>query len=452
MADSPRQMHLAIMIGGYGNQQEAWRRPQSRVEEMTSLSFFREMAGWAESARLDALFVADTIGLDISLLKAEANGHLEPLTLLAALSAVTDRIGLIASISTTFGAPYTVARQMASLDHLSGGRAAWNIVTSTGGEKNYGMQQLPGHDERYRIASEFVDATIALWDGWDDDARVIDRRNGVYVDRSKVRPTNFCGEYYRVEGPLNVPRPPQGRPVLVQAGSSGTGMAFAARIAEVVFTAQTETDKAQAFYADMKAQVRASGRDPDHCRILCGVNTIIGSTEAEALEVAQEINRLIDIELGVKRIEKKLGGIDLSGLDVDAPIPPRLVENLALVEGLRSRFEMYRKLVLEGQVTLRRMIELDMKTGHWAVLGSPVQVADQLQARFEAHGADGYMVMSSHLPESFRLFTDEVVPILAERGVFRTAYAGPTLRHHLGLPRPDLVIGRGRPANGGLLQ
>ncbi|WP_281689745.1 LLM class flavin-dependent oxidoreductase [Pseudonocardia thermophila] len=435
-AQEPRRMRLGMLIGGVGNHQGAWRRPESRVEEITSLSLFTDLAHWAEAAKIDALFMADGLTLETQRIKAGPYGHLEPVTLLSALAARTERIGFIGSVSTTFTEPYNLARQMASLDHISGGRAAWNIVTSAWGEVNFGVP-LPSHADRYVRAAEFVEVVTALWDSWADDAVLADRAGGTYALPERVRRIDHVGEHFRVEGPLNVPRSPQGRPVLVQAGSSADGKNFAARYAEVVFTAQQTLADSQAFYRDLKARVAKAGRDPEKVKILPGVSPIVAPTEAEAQALATELRELINVEVGLERLQKQLGGVDLSGLDLDGTIPPELLPPIETVQGRQSRYGVFKELAVTEKYSIRRLIEMEVSSsGHWVPIGSPEQIADLLTERFTQRGCDGFVLLPAYIPEGVQLLTDAVIPILRERGLFREEYEGVTLRENLGLDRP----------------
>lgn len=426
-------MHLCMFIGSSGNHQGAWRRPDSRVEEIMSLSLFSDVAQWAERGKLDAVLVADLLALDTPRVRTDPMGRLEPLTLLAALAARTTHLGLIGSVSTSFYEPFNMARQMASLDHISSGRAAWNIVTSAVGEANFGADDLPTQAQRYARAEEFVEVVTKLWDCWPDDAIVLDRAGGTYADPERVRRIDHAGEHFQVAGPLNVPRSPQGRPVFVQAGSSPEGMAFAARHAEVVFTAQQTLEDSRAFYHRLRDQV--SGRDPDLVKILPGVTPIIGATEAEARATAAELGDLIDLDTGLVRLQKWLGGIDLSGIDLDEPIPAELLPPVDGVQGRQSRYAIFKELA--GSRTLRRLIQIEVSSsGHWTPVGAAEQVADQMAERFLAGACDGFVVIPTHLPEGVEMLVDGVVPHLQRRGLFRTDYDGPTLRDNLGLPRP----------------
>lgn len=427
------QLVLATLIGGVGNHAGAWRRPGSRVEEKYSLSLFRDIVGWAERAKLHAVFLADSVRLDSDTVRSQPFAGLEPLTLLSALSAVTENIGLIGSVSTTFSEPYNVARQLASLDHLSGGRAGWNLVTSAYGEENFG-RELPPHDERYERGAEYAQVLFELFDSWGPDAISIDRAAGTYADPDKVNRIDHEGRYFSVQGPLNVARPPQGRPIVAQAGSSDAGQALAARYADLVFTTgrTTEADSL-AFYRSLKNRVRAAGRRADSVKILPGVSPIIGQTETEAKAIEKELNGFIDLESGRAKLSRQLAGVLLDDLELDETVPLDRLPAERTVEGRRSRYGVYLDLIREGW-TLRRLIEWEVaSSGHVVPVGDPEQIADLLLDRFEAGAADGFILLPSYVPEGLALLTDAVVPILQARGAFQTEYAGSTLRENLGL-------------------
>jgi len=427
------QLVLATLIGGVGNHAGAWRRPGSRVEEKYNLSLFRDIVGWAERAKLHAVFLADTVRLDTDAVRSQPFAGLEPLTLLSALSAVTEHIGLIGSVSTTFSEPYNVARQLASLDHLSGGRAGWNLVTSAYGEENFG-RELPGHDERYQRGAEYAQVLFELFDSWEADAIDIDRAAGVYADPDKVHRIDHAGRYFTVQGPLNVARPPQGRPVVAQAGSSRAGQEVAARFADLVFTTGRTSDAdSLTFYQSLKDRVLRAGRRPESVKILPGVSPIIGQTETEAKAIEKELNGLIDLESGRVKLSRQLAGTFLDDLELDDTVPLDRLPDERTVEGRRSRYGVYLDLIREGW-TLRRLIEWEVaSSGHFVPVGDPEQIADLLLRRFEAGAADGYILLPSYVPEGFALLTDAVVPILQDRGAFQTEYAGSTLRENLGL-------------------
>ncbi|MDF2643180.1 MAG: coenzyme F420-dependent N5,N10-methylene tetrahydromethanopterin reductase [Pseudomonas sp.] len=356
----------------------------------------------------------------------------EPLTLLGALAGSTDRIGLAATASTTYGEPFTVARQFGTLDHISNGRAAWNVVT-TGYDSaaNFSRATHPVHDERYAVAEEFVDVVRGLWDSFEDDAYVRDAQSGVYLDPAKMHSLDHRGEHFEIAGPLNLTRSPQGHPVLIQAGSSGPGMNLAARVAEVVFTAQQDIETAQAFYRDLKTQVVAHGRDPHHCLVMPGVMPILGATDAEAQARFERLQQWNDLDAALLLVGDRLGQ-DVSGFDLDKPLP-----DLPLPENMKSRAKLLLDMSHRDGLTLRQICHLAAGArGHKILVGTPQRVADELIAWFEGEAADGFNLMPANFPEGLDMFVDGVLPILRQRGLFRQAYSGTTLREHLGLPRP----------------
>jgi FMN-dependent oxidoreductase (nitrilotriacetate monooxygenase family) len=353
------------------------------------------------------------------------------------LSAHTSRIGLIATASTTFGDPYNLARRFASLDHISGGRAGWNIVTTATRQaaRNFGLAGIPTHAERYARAAEFTDASFLLWNSWEDDALVGDQRAGVFADDEKIRPIELAGSYFTVRGPLNVPRSPQGRPLIVQAGSSQDGRAFAAKYAEAIFAAQQTLPDAQAFYADLKARARRLGRDSDQIKILPGLVPAIGSTEAEARAIEQELEELIVPQYGLAQLSDILD-VPAHSLLLDGHLPAELYDRPP-VEGMQSRAELVLELARRENLTVRRLIgRLGGGRGHRTFAGTPEQVADTIEAWAERGAADGFNVMPPVLPSGLEAFTDHVIPLLRKRGLFRHDYTGTTLREHYGVARP----------------
>jgi FMN-dependent oxidoreductase (nitrilotriacetate monooxygenase family) len=366
---------------------------------------------------------------------------LEPLTTLAALAMATERIGLIATASTTYTEPYNLARQFCSLDHISRGRIGWNIVTTWSPQagSNFGGIGQVSHADRYERAEEYMSVVRGLWDSWADDAVLDDRATGRYADPTLVRQINHKGPHYQVAGPLNLPRSPQGRPVFVQAGSSDTGRKFAARHAEAVFTAHLEKSTAKAFYTDIKGLLGEFGRDASQVLILPGFSPIIGSTEAEARRFSDELNDLSDPEVGRKRLSLRFGGHDFTHLPLDKPLTPADLPDPAANESSRSRTEVIVGFVREQKPTLRQLLaKLAGARGHFVFEGTPEQVADLMQEWFDEGVADGFNLMPPVLPEMLDVFIAEVVPILQKRGLFRTAYEGTTLREHFGLTRPDV--------------
>jgi FMN-dependent oxidoreductase (nitrilotriacetate monooxygenase family) len=366
---------------------------------------------------------------------------LEPLTTLAALAGATSRIGLIATCSTTYTEPFNLARQFASIDHISNGRVGWNIVTTwlASAAGNYGGQGAPSHAERYERAEEYMKVVTGLWDSWSDDAVLDDRAAGRYARLDGLRMLNHAGPHYQVAGPLTMPRSPQGRPVFVQAGSSETGRRFAARHAEAVFTAQMEKATAQDFYRDLKRLVAEEGRAPERVVILPGLSPVIGSTEAEAQRIHRELNDLTDPEVGRQRLSGRFGGHDFSHLPLDRKLAPEDFPDPSTVDAARSRTEVIVGLVRREQPTLRQLLSyLAGARGHFVTTGTPEQIADLMADWVQDGAADGFNLMPPVLPEMLDVFIAEVVPLLRRRGLFRSGYDGAMLRDHYRLPRPDL--------------
>jgi FMN-dependent oxidoreductase (nitrilotriacetate monooxygenase family) len=433
-----RSLHLNLFVHGRGHHETAWRHPSSTPRALTDIKYYQQLAQIAEDGLFDSVFLADHLSVGSEIAHV-AKGVLEPLTTLAALATVTDKIGLIATASTTYTEPYNLARQFASLDHISGGRIGWNIVTSwlPDAGRNFGYDRLIEHAERYARADEFLDVVAKLWDSWADDAVLDDRRTGRYADVDRVRPINHSGEHYKVAGPLNIPRPPQGRPVLVQAGSSDTGKRFAAQYAEAIFTAHLEKSTAVEFYSDIKTQASALGRRPDQVLILPGLSAIIGSTEEEAQRAWRELNELSDPKVGLERLSNRFGGHDFSHLDLDRVLSVDDFPDPSKVQAARSRAQVITALVARERPTLRQLLHsLAGARGHFTVAGTPEQIADIIEDWFKSGAADGFNVMPPILPSLLKTFIDEVTPILQKRGLFRTEYEGSTLRDHYGLDRP----------------
>ena len=431
-------MHINLFIQSRGHHEAAWRHPKSSALPLTDIRYIVELAQKAEAGCFDSIFLADVLGLWNDVESTPFN-WLEPITSLAAVAMATRRIGLIATCSTTYTEPYNLARQFASLDHISGGRAGWNIVTTWSPQAgaNFGHIGQFGHADRYERAEEFMSVVKGLWDSWADDAVLDDRAGGRYADRKRVRTVDHKGPHYPVLGPLNMPRAPQGRPVFVQAGSSDTGKKFAARHAEAVFTAHLEKETARAFYADLKALVAAEGRDPRHVVILPGFNPVIGSTEAEAERYEAGLNELSDPEVGRHRLSQRFGGHDFSHLRLDTPLSVDDFPDPSKNEASRSRTEAVVALVAKEHPTLRQLLaKLAGARGHFTAAGTPEKIADIMQDWFETGAADGFNLMPPVLPHQLDLFVAEVVPLLRKRGLFRDAYDGETLRSHLALSRP----------------
>ena len=436
-----RQLSLNAFLHDTGHHEASWRHPDSALERIDDITWYQEIARRAEAAKLDAVFLADSPAWYGS--GYRASHEFEPITLLTALATATERIGLIATASTSFHEPYNLARLFNSLDRISGGRAGWNIVTtfSQDAARNFGLDDTPSNEERYARAQEFVDVATKLWDSWEDDAVVADRASGEYVDVSKVHTLDHVGRHLKVRGPFNAPRSPQGRPVYVQAGSSNEGRAFAARNAEAIFTAHQTLSDAQAFYADIKTRARSFGRNPDHVLVLPGISPFIGDTAQEARELYEYFNSLTVPAYGLDQLEK-MGGVSLRHLDLDDVVPLDVFGSAGnVLDNSRSRKQVIANIVERDRPTLRQLLHrLAGGRGHNVVHGTPVQIADTIQEWFEGGAADGFNVMPPLYPQLLDAFIDKVVPILQERGLFRTEYVGDTLRDHYGLPRPDSVF------------
>lgn len=437
-----RQLHLNLFIQSRGHHEASWRHPAASPMALTDIRYFQNLARQAEAGLFDSIFLADTLALMDTVAHA-ASTWLEPITVLGALAVSTSRIGLIATASTTYTEPFNLARQFGSLDHMSNGRAGWNIVTSwlAAAARNYGGDGQVSHADRYARGEEYVQVVKGLWDSWADDAVLDDRINGDYANPQRIKPINHQGQHYTVAGPLNMPRGPQGRPVFVQAGSSETGRRFAARHAEAVFTAQMEKSTAQAFYADLKALVVAEGRAADQALILPGLSPVIAGTEAEAQRLMRELNDLTDPEVGRKRLSGRFGGHDFSHLPLDKPLSPEDFPDPGTVEAARSRTEVIVGLVRREKYTLRQLLAyLAGARGHYATAGTPEQIADLIEDWFNDGAADGFNFMPPILPTMLEVFIAEVIPLLQRRGLFRTAYEGATLRSHFGLARPETAF------------
>jgi len=432
-----RQLHLNAFLRNIGQHEAAWRLPESDTRLVTDIGHFQRLAQIAEKGKLDAIFFADHPALkDRS--QDRPWDSLDPFTLITALSGVTSRIGLVATASTTYNDPYGLARRFATLDHVSRGRAAWNVVTTSNAAAaaNFGFEHHPDPNARYRRAAEFLDVAYALWDSWDDDAIVGDKARGIFVDPDRIHRIDHVGREFNVAGPLEIPRTPQGRPVIFQAGSSEPGKDLAARYADAIFTAQPEIEEGRAFYADIKARVRAHGRDPDKVLILPGLSFFIGGTEEEAFALRETFEDLTLPTYGLAQLSR-VTGIDLSTYDLDAPIriPPRSAE-----DEQRSRHDLVYRLTRDENLTLRQLLRrLSAGRGHRIATGTPEQVVATIVEWFETGAADGFNLIPPALPSSLSTFVDEVVPLLQARGLFRTDYEGTTLREHLGLERPAAV-------------
>lgn len=429
-----RRMRLNAVIFGLGSHEAGWRMPESDPLASTSLDYWIDIARRAEAADFDALFLGDVLALQSS-----ADRHLsdamDPLVILSALAAVTSRIGLIGTASTSFDHPFHLARRFASLDHISKGRAGWNIVTSSNvlEARNFGLDVMPEHDERYARAADVVDAAIALWDSWDLDARTPDKATGQYFDPAKVRPVQHAGPFVRSAGPLNVPKSPQGRPILAQAGSSEAGRAFAARYADIVFTVQATLTDAQDFYRDIKSRAEAAGRDPDTILVFPGIVPIVAATRLAAEQRLAAMNGFAVIDHVRAKLSEFLGE-DLSHADLDAALPPASSDRPN--QSSQSRVGVLVGIARRDGLTLHQLLmRLAAGRGHLLAVGTGRDVADIMRHWFENGAADGFNVMAPVMPADLQSFIDHVMPWLfptLPRGAPRS-----TLRERYGLPQQN---------------
>ena len=429
-----RQLHLNAFVMGVGHHEAAWRHPRTDERRLLDPRHYIEVARIAERGLLDSVFFADVLAVGPNVAR-NSQQVFEPITLLSAIATATERIGLIATASTSYNHPYSLARAFASLEHISGGRAGWNVVTSATRDegRNFGVDDTVAHDDRYVRAEEFVDVVTALWESWEPDALRLDADAATFAEPGKVHTLDHRGAHFAVRGPLNSPRSPQGRPVLVQAGSSEAGKELAARIAEVVFTAQRSVADGVAFYDDLKARARRYGRGRDDIAILPGVVPYLADTEAQARELEREFTDLISPDYALGQLSGFFG-FDLTGIDLDDRLPPLPAETD--IEGHKSRSSLVRALALSEDLTVRQLIgRLGGGRGHRTFAGTPEQLADDLIGWVDAGAADGFNIMPPYLPGGLTDFVDRVVPILQERGRFRTEYSATTLAGHYGLVR-----------------
>ncbi|EFM11542.1 Nitrilotriacetate monooxygenase component A/pristinamycin IIA synthase subunit A [Paenibacillus curdlanolyticus YK9] len=438
-SQSKKQLRLGAFMMIPGHHVAAWRHPEAEAKSVLDFKFYKQLALTAERGKFDMVFLADGYAVHErypEALEQTVNVRPEPFTLLSALGAATTNIGLAGTVSTTYNEPFHVARKFASLDHLSEGRAAWNVVTSGSDAeaRNFNLEKHVQHDLRYERAEEFVDVVTKLWDSWDDDALLYDKDSARFADKDKVRAIDHKGKFFSVRGPLNVARPIQGHPVVIQAGASEPGKELAARTAEVIFTAWQTLEEAQRFYSDVKGRLARYGRSPDDLKIMPGVFPIIGRTEEEALEKKALFEQLIPEQAGVALLSALIS-FDLSGYPVDGPLPE--LPELSQINGGKSRFQLLKDLADREQLTIRQLYQrIAGARGHREIVGTPTQIADQLQEWFENGAADGFNIMPPYLPGGLDDFVDLVVPELQRRGLFRTEYEGATLRENLGLRRP----------------
>lgn len=431
-AQSGRQIKLGAIIQGASGNMAAWRHKDAVADASINFKYCKELAAKAESGKFDFLFVADGLYINHKSIPHFLN-RFEPLTLLSGLAAVTSNIGLVATLSTSYSDPFTVARQFSSLDHVSDGRAGWNVVTSPleGSAKNFSRAEHPEHGKRYRIAKEFLEVTKGLWDSWEDDAFVRDKESGVFFDPDKLHTLNHRGEYFSVEGPLNVGRSLQGRPIVFQAGASEDGKWLAAAEADAIYTRQETVELARDFYRDVKKRLLENGRREDSLLLFQGISVIVGDTQEDAERKYWETAELVTIENALDYLGRYFEHYDFSQHPLDEPFPD--IGDLGQ-NSFRSTTDTIKRNARENGLTLRQ-VALQAATPLPSFLGTAETVADGLQQWFEAGATDGFIVRGG-TPTAFDDFVDKVVPILQARGLFRKDYTGSTLRDHLGLPFP----------------
>jgi FMN-dependent oxidoreductase (nitrilotriacetate monooxygenase family) len=435
-------MHLGSFFHPTGHHVASWLHPDAQADAGTNFRHYVQLAQMSEAAKFDLMFLADALAIRDGNLEALSRwpqymAYFEPITLLSGIAGLTERIGLVATATTSYNEPYNVARKFASLDLISGGRAGWNVVTSANLSEayNFGREAHYEHGERYDRALEFVDVVQGLWDSWDEDAFLRDRKTGRYFDPAKLHTLNHKGEHFSVRGPLNVARSPQGQPVIFQAGSSDVGRELAARTAEAVFTPQHSLESAQAFYRDLKGRMAKYDRSPDQLNIMPGLNPIVGRTEQEAEDKHRYLQSLIHPDVGLELLSNALADFDLRPCDIDGPLP-RAAFNVVPKGGTTS-FRNVLRWAEEENLSIRQLYERYAGArGQRTVKGTAAQIADQMEEWFVNYGVDGFLIQPSHLPGGLADFIDQVIPELQERGLFRTEYQGTTLRDHLGLSRP----------------
>jgi len=435
MSERKRQMHLGVFVLGTGNHSAGWR-VEGAFTRGLSFPVLRNIASTAERGKFDLFFISDGLVM-------ETNDHpsfvsrFEPLTVLSALSTVTTHVGLGATVSTSFGEPYHVARAFASLDHLSNGRAGWNVVTSANSKAalNFTKQRLDEHDLRYEIASEFVDVVRGLWDCWDDGAVTADLKTGVYLDTSKIRTLDHKGRFFSVKGPLNMERTPQGQPIIIQAGGSPAGQELSARSADLVFSVVNgDKESAKTAYDSLKERVVKHGRQPRELPILPGVMPIIGDTDEQAKEQLARLQSWLTPTNALALVSSRIGH-DISGYPLDGPVP-----EFPQTEGGQAFSRALLDMARREKMTLRDLYNVTAAArGHWVIYGTPKRIADTMEEWFTSGLADGFVIMPAYFPGAFDAFVDRVVPELQRRGLYRTEYAGTTLRSHLGLDRPGII-------------
>ena len=434
-----RQMHLSFSAHLTGAHPAGWLHPSTQLDADTDIGAYISLAQLAERGRFDMFFIADTPAARTTNLTAWARypmfmNALEPITALTAIAGATKYIGLGGTASTSFSEPYNIARQFASLDHISRGRAAWNVVTSANdfAARNFGHAKLPPHAERYARAKEFVEVTKALWDTWEDDAFIHDREQGLFFDPAKQHAVQHEGAFFKVDGALNIARSPQGRPVIIQAGASDAGKALAAETAEIVFGSAVDVTAGREYYSDLKGRMPAFGRAPEELQLLAGLPVVVGESQQEADDKHAELQAMVHPDVGRQRLSTDLE-VDLTGFPLDEPVPEDLIPKTSNFH--KGYFDEIVRMIRQDRPTLRQLYQR-YERGTRSVRGTPKHVADVLEEWFTTGASDGFMLILHLQPKGLQDFVTHIVPELQRRELFRREYTGTTLRHHLGLDRP----------------
>jgi N-acetyl-S-(2-succino)cysteine monooxygenase len=450
MPEPKQQLVLGAHFPSMGQHIAAWLHPDAQIDAGQNFPYFLKLAQTAERAKFDFVFMADAVATRDGNLEALSRwpqymAHFEPITLLSATASQTERIGLVCTASTSYYEPFNVARLFGSLDHISGGRAGWNVVTSANASASFNFNRDEHYDiaERYQRAREFVQVVLGLWDSWEDDAFLRDRQSRRYFDPGKLHKLNHKGNFFSVRGPMNLARPPQGYPVIAQAGASEDGKELGAETAEVIFFSQQHVAVARDFYKDVKGRMAKFGREPDQLKMLAGLNPTVGRTAAEAQEKFDFLQSLIHPDVGKELVSVDLGGADLSALSIDEPVPGHLIPGKT--RSSTSRLKTVGGVAKQEQLTIRQLYERYAGSrGSYSVVGTAEHIADQMEEWLTTGAADGFIIQASYLPGGFEDFVNLVVPELRRRGLFRTEYTGHTLREHLGLQRPENRYARQR--------
>jgi FMN-dependent oxidoreductase (nitrilotriacetate monooxygenase family) len=440
MSQKKRQLHLGLFLFATGYHPAGWRLPEARTDGAFDPKFLHKVAQTLEKAKFDFFFLGDALATSADMQHQFPSQmvRLEPFTMIANIAAVTDKIGLIVTANTTYAEPYHIARQTASLDHLSSGRTAWNIVTGADvrAALNFSREKHWDNEKRYDYADEFVDVVKRLWDTWEDEAFVRDKEGGVFVDESKVHSLHHVGEQFSVAGPLNVARPPQGQLPLLSAGTSERSQELGARYSNVIFTGQIDIEDAKKFYTGIKSKTAKYGRTPDELFIMPGLVPLVGRTEEEARDKYRELSELLVTDFNLAPLSGRIG-IDLSSYPLDGPLPDLALSSRP--EEAKSFVQLAREASGHEHISVRELYHYFAATsrGHLLIVGNPEQIADRIEEWFVQEAADGFNICPPYMPGGLDLFAELVVPVLQRRGLFRTEYEGSTFRDHFGLSRPE---------------